>query len=111
MPGHKSILPRFVSDLILFLFFLGLSVSVNGQTANRSAVATNAAAIREEPARAPVNQPSSPDAASERPSVALDSAAREEKSPGRKSDSPKTSPAAPPPAAPCQRTINADVVA
>ena len=111
MLGHKSILPRFVSYLILVLFFLVLSVSVDAQTANRSAVATNPTAAKEEPAPLPVNQPSSLDARSERASAAVDSAAREEKSPGTKSELPKANPAAPPPAAPCQRTINADVVA
>src|SRR5258708_3854973 len=111
MLGHKSILRRFVSFLILVLFLLVLSAPVDGQTANVSAVATNTAVVKEEPARSPVNQPSSPDAVSERASAARDSAALEEKSLGIKSDPPKTNPAAPRPVAPCQRTINADVVA
>ncbi len=111
MLGHKSILPRFVSYLILVLFFLVLSVSADGQTANGSAVATNTAAVKEEPAPLPVNQSLSLDARSERASATVDSAAREEKSPSSKSDPPKANPAAPPPVAPCQRTINADVVA
>src|SRR5258707_12868229 len=111
MLGQKSILPSFVSFLILVFFFLVLSAPVDGQTANVSAVLTNTATPREEPARSPVSQPSAPDAGSERASGARDSAAPEEKSPGIKSDPPKTNPAAPPPVAPCQRTINADVVA
>jgi manganese oxidase len=111
MLGHKSIFPRFVSYLILVLFFVVLSVSVHAQSTNGSAVATNPAAPREEPAPLPVNQPASLAATSERASTAVDSTAREEKSPTSKSDPPKASPAAPPPVAPCQRTINADVVA
>jgi hypothetical protein len=111
MLGHKSILPRFVSYLILVIFFLVLSVSVDAQTTSGTAVATNTAAVKEEPARPPVKQASSPGAGSERASAAPDSAAGEENAPVSKSDPPKASPAAPPPAAPCQRTINADVVA
>ncbi len=90
MLGHKSILRRFVSFLILVLFLLVLSAPVDGQTANVSAVATNTAVVKEEPARSPVNQPSSPDAVSERASAARDSAALEEKSLGIKSDPPRT---------------------
>src|SRR5436309_16034591 len=111
MLGHQSILPRFVSYLILVLCFLVLSVSVDGQAANGSAIATNTATVKEEPARPPVNQSLSLDSRTERASSAVDSTAREEKSPGSKSDPPKVNPAAPPPVAPCQRTINADVVA
>jgi manganese oxidase len=111
MLGHKSILSRLVNYLILVVFFLVLSVSVDGQTANASAGATNTATVKEEPARPPVNQASSVDAKSERASAAVDSAAGEEKSSASKSDPPKANPAAPPPVAPCQRTINADVVA
>src|SRR5258707_12953707 len=110
MLGHKSILSRYVSFLILVFFLLVLSVSVDGQTANGSAVATNTAVVKEEPARSPINQPSSPDAASERASVAPASAAREEKPTDSKSVPPKKSPAAPPPVAPCQRTINAHLL-
>ncbi len=111
MLGHKSILPCFFSYPILVLFFLVLSVSVDGQTANGSNSATNTTPVKEEPARPPVNQSSSLDSTNERASTAVDAAPREEKSPNSKSDPPKANPAAPPPVAPCQRTINADVVA
>lgn len=111
MLGHKSILPRFVSYLILVLFFVVLSVSVDAQSTNGSAVATNPAAPREEPAPLSATPPASLDARGERAGAALDSTAREEKSPGTRIDPPKTNPSAPPPVAPCQRTINADVVA
>ena len=111
MLGHKSILPCFFSYPILVLFFLVLSVSVDGQPANGSNIATNTTPVKEEPARPPVNQSSSLDSTNERASTAVDAAPREEKSPNSKSDPPKANPAAPPPVAPCQRTINADVVA
>src|SRR5216684_5622221 len=111
MLGHKSILPHFFSYPILVLFFLVLSVSVDGQTANGSNSATKTTPVKEEPARPPVNQSSSLDSTNERASTAVDAAPREEKSPNSKSDPPKANPAAPPPVAPCQRTINADVVA
>src|SRR5438128_6147634 len=111
MLGHKSILPCFFSYPILVLFFLVLSVSVDGQTANGSNSSTNTTPVKEEPARPPVNQSSSLDSTNERASTAVGAAAREEKSPNSKSDPPKANPAAPPPVAPCQRTINADVVA
>src|SRR5713226_2779345 len=111
MLGHKSILPHFFSYPILVLFFLVLSVSVDGQTANGSNSATNTTPVKEEPARPPVNRSSSLDSTNERASTAVDAAPREEKSPNSKSDPPKANPAAPPPVAPCQRTINADVVA
>ncbi|HVS83322.1 MAG TPA: hypothetical protein VHE60_16460 [Pyrinomonadaceae bacterium] len=111
MLGHKSILPRFVSYLILVLFFLVLSVSVDGQTANGSAVATNTAAVKEEPARSPDAQSPSIDSNGSRANASGDSVLREEKATNSKGDAPKAIPAALPPVAPCQRTINANVVA
>src|SRR5712691_2631207 len=118
MLGHKSILPHFVSYLILVLFFLVLSVSVDAPTANGSAVAPNATAPREEPARSPVDQPSSPDAKGERANALGDLAPPEEKPASLKSDPTKAAPVvptAPPPPQPVQctpnNTINADVVA
>src|SRR5260370_15540337 len=74
-------------------------------------MANTTAVVKEEPAGPQINKLSSPDAASERASVAPASAAPEEKPTDSKSVPPKASPAAPPPVAPCQRTINSDVVA
>src|SRR5260370_20410815 len=99
MLGHKSILPCFFSYPILVLFFLVLSVSVDGQTANGSNSATNATLVKEEPARPPVTQSSSLDSTNERASTAVDAAPRDGQSPNSKSDPPNAHPAAPPPGA------------
>src|SRR5712692_2427561 len=111
MLGHKSILPHFFSYPILVLFFLVLSVAAEALKKKGSNIATNTTPVKEELARQPVNRSSSRDSTNERASTAVDAAPREEKSPNSKSDPPKANPAAPPPVAPCQRTINADVVA